>query len=349
MDKKQSARKGLQEAWNRFLDNTYTGEDLSLILDSLREDGNFQEFHEVSDRVWSMSMTDTLPESEEQKEIYRREAAQLLAEYSNRRKIRPVRNTGRFRKIWYAAAAALLLGLLIPAAYLYMKPKSEQQAVQYVEESTARGEIKTIFLSDQTKVTLNAESRMKYPAEFYGNERSVELQGEALFEVTADPGRPFTVKTESMEIKVLGTVFDVKEYTDDLFSTVSVASGKVEVDLAGGTVDTWHATSIFLEKDQQVRMDRITGNFEKLTIDAGKYLSWKDGTLYFHRTPVREVVNILNRYYPQINVELAEGEYSSLISGEHDNKRPEAVLTSIVYSTGLRCKKAENKFILYQK
>jgi len=97
-----------------------------------------------------------------------------------------------------------------------------------------------------------------------------------------------------------------------------------------------------------VKLDRSTGNFEKLTIDAGKYLAWTDGTLYFHRTPIREVINTLNRYYPQANIELAEGEYSHLISGEHDNKRMEAVLTSIIYTTGLKYKKTGNKIILFQ-
>ena len=78
-------------------------------------------------------------------------------------------------------------------------------------------------------------------------------------------------------------------------------------------------------------------------------MSWTEGTLYFHRTPIREVVNMLNRHYPQTDIELAEGDYSSiLISGKHYNKRLEAVLTSITYSTGLKYKKLGNRIIFYQ-
>ena len=246
----------------------------------------------------------------------------------------------RFHKVFYAAAAVLLLGLMIPSVYLYMKPKVEQTAIQYVEAVAGRGEIKTIFLSDRTKVILNADSRIKYPAEFNGVERSVELQGEALFDVVPDSRRPFTVSANEINIKVLGTVFDVKAYTNDETATVSVASGMVEVDLAGGNA--------LLEKNQQLKMDKASGDFEKLTIDADLYLSWVDGALYFFRTPIKEVVNMLNRYYPQIDIELADDDYSILISGKHDNKRLEAVLTSIIYSTGLKYKKTGNKFILYQ-
>ena len=141
-----------------------------------------------------------------------------------------------------------------------------------------------------------------------------------------------------MKIRVLGTVFNIKEYENDKLATVSVVSGKVEVDLAEGKA--------LVENNRQVKLDKTSGNFEKCTIDADKYLSWIDGTLYFNRTPLREVVNMLNRFYPQVEIELAEGEYPNLISGEHDNKSVEAVLTSIVYMTGLKCKITGSKFIL---
>jgi len=345
MNIKPSEGKDLREAWSRFLDNSYTCEDLSLILDSLKEDGEFREFYEASDRAWDMAISDMPSETEERKEAYRREAAQLLAEYENKRKLRMrlhSQKADRIRKIFYAAAAAaILLGALIPATYHYLKPKTEQAVtVLYVEAVTHRGEIKTVILPDNTKVTLNAESLMIYPDSFIGDERSIELFGEALFEVVSDPDRPFTVKTENMKISVLGTVFNVKEYANDALTTVTVASGKVEVNLAGGKA--------LLEKNQQVKMDKYTGDFEKWTIDAGKYLSWTDGALYFHRTPLREVVNMLNRHYPQVEIKLAEGEYPNLISGEHDNRRIEAVLTSIVYTTGLKCKIKGNKYTLYK-
>ena len=341
MNHHQSIRNDLQEAWNRFLDNSYTGADISLILDSLKEDRNLQDFYEVSNKVWHLSITDRLPETEEEKKTYRKEATRLIAQYERKRKLQVLsRNIGTFRRKWLAAAAILLISLLTPAIYRdYLKPKMEQVAVQYVEAVTQRGEIKTIVLPDGTKVTLNAESRLKYSTRFIVRERSVELQGEALFDVTSKNGQPFIVTTTDMKIRVLGTVFDVNAYPDNGLSLVSVASGKVEVDIAGG--------KIMLEKNSQVKIDNVTGAFEKLMIDANKYLLWTNGTLYFYQTPIREVVNTLNRYYPQTSIELAEGEYSYLISGEHDNKRMEAVLTSIIYSTGLKYKKTGNKIILY--
>jgi ferric-dicitrate binding protein FerR (iron transport regulator) len=245
--------------------------------------------------------------------------------------------------MWYAAAAAaLLLGISIPAAYHYSKPKTEQTepVVQYVETVTRRGEIKTVILPDNTAVTLNAGSILKYPDRFTTDERPVELYGEALFDVTPDQKHPFNVKTESMNIKVLGTVFDVKAYENDTWATVSVVSGKVEVGLSD--------KKVLLEKNQRGKMNNTSRNFEKLTIDANESLSWTNGTLYFDQTPIMEVVNILNRYYPQVEIELAEGEFTNMISGKFDNQQMQTVLKSITYSTGLRYKKTGGKYIIYK-
>jgi len=341
MDQKPPFRKDIVEAWNRFVNRDYTIEDVSLIIDSVRSDDHFQEFKEVSDRIWNEALVSNPTLTEEGKEAYRNEIAQLIANYENRQQAPatiPLKSAGKRRRWLYAAAAAILLCILIPTAILFQKPKADN----YIIAVTKRGEISYIDLPDQTKVTLNAGSTLKYPENFSGAERTVELSGEALFDVTSNPSHPFSVKTDNMNIRVLGTVFNVSVYRDDASSTVSVISGKVEVDVAN--------SKILLEKNQQVKMNNVTHNFEKLSIDTDKYLAWLDGKLYFDRTSIKDVVNILNRQYPQSEIVLAEGDYSNYsFSGIHDNKRLESVLHSIIFSTGLQCKKQENKYTIYPK
>ena len=347
MEQKRPLQKDVVEAWNRFVNHTYTIDDLVLLLDSVKDDDQFKEFSAVSDSVWDETLAGSPPMTKEREKAYRKEAARLLAEYQRRRGIFPAQvhkpAIGRFRKIGYAAAAAVLLVILIPATYYYYsKHKTEQLVVQYVETFTQCGEIRTIFLPDGTKVTLNAGSALKYPQRFSGDERPVELQGEALFDVTSDPEHPFTVKTEHLNIRVKGTVFDVKAYQNDILSSVSVVSGKVEVGFAEGKT--------LLVRNQQVIMDPETGSYEQMTIDADKYLLWTNGILYFHKTPVQEMVNVFNRHYPQMKIELAEGDYSSiLISGEYKNTfTAEELLNTIIYITGLKCKKTgTNKYTLF--
>ena len=343
----------LQDAWRRYVDHSETFDDLNLIMDSIRKDEDLLESHEALNRKWNEILNRDTPFESGELKKYKRKLRRMYAGLKRRQKIRSVPSPTivRFRKIWYAAAAALLLGLLIPAARLFVKPKTEQVAIQYIIEATQRGEIKTIVLPDQTKVTLNVESRLKYPDVFAG-ERSVELQGEAIFEVTPDSERPFTVATADMNVRVLGTVFDVKAYPDDELLMVSVASGKVEVGLRGEmgkTGKTGGNSYILLGKNHQVKIDKTTGKSEKLIIDAEEYLSWTDGTLLFHRTTVRDAVNMLNRYYTQLIFELAQGEYPDLITGEIDPKKVGMTLEPIFRSFGLKYKKTGNKILLYHE
>ena len=344
MDQNHHLRNDLVEAWKRITDHTCTIEDLTLVMNSLQGDEYLREFDEVSDRVWNENLP---PLTKEKEKIYRKEAALLRAEYERLQRMQqpktPQHVIGRrFRKIWYAAAAAILLCVFIPAAYYYLRPKTEQIAFHFVETVTEHGEIKTIVLPDNSKVTLNAGSHLKYPASFSATERSVELHGEALFDVTSDPARPFTVQTDNMNVRVVGTVFGVKEYADDLSTSVSVASGKVEVNCKGGKT--------VLERNRQAKMDKTTGHLDNLTIDADNCLSWTNGYLYFDKTPIREAVNMLNRYYPQIHIVLAEGDYTNCLisAGKHNNKRAEAVLASIVYSTKLKFHKEGNTYTIYK-
>ena len=341
MDKNQILKKDLVAAWERFMDNTYSIEDLTFLLDSVKEDEHLQELYDVLDHLWNEALGNTPPLTLEEEDKYRREAAQALAVYQSRnQKSGSSRTIVRFRKIWYAAAAVLLLGVLAPVSYRFLKTKTEQTAIHYIIETTGRGEIKPILLPDRTKVTLNAESRLTY-TDTFDKERTVELQGEAIFDVTPDPERPFTVTTTDLKVSVLGTVFDVKVYPDDDVSEVSVASGIVEVELPGGKAQ--------LEPNYQVKMNKTTGSFEKSKIDAEKYLSWTEGTLFFSRTPMKEVINMLNRAYPQIVFELAEGEYPDLISGKLETKNLDTMLNLYIKSIGLSYKKTGNRIILYQE
>ncbi|MDR1173035.1 MAG: FecR domain-containing protein [Bacteroidales bacterium] len=335
----------LQKAWSRFLNGAYTHSDVLMIVESLKENDNFREFYEASNHAWELSGEMKQLETEAQREEYRIQAAKLLVLYEQKypnRRMRPAQpQVKRRRQSRILYTMVMLCAVMVPLVYYTLNRKPEPEPViQYVEATANRGEIKTVTLPDNSRVVLNANSTIRYPAVFATGERVVELQGEASFDVTRNPDQPFVVKTDVSTVRVLGTAFDVMAYREDRYATVSVISGKVMVDLTDGQA--------ILEQNEQLKVNRNTGNFEKLTVDAGKYLLWAEGKLFFHRTPLREVVNVLNRHYPQLNLELAEGEYNNLISGEHDNKTIDAVLTSITRSTGIRSRKEYNKIILYQ-
>jgi ferric-dicitrate binding protein FerR (iron transport regulator) len=138
----------------------------------------------------------------------------------------------RFSKV------AVVISICIAAAFFIFK-KSNHHPIASVEpktfpwqiKETPRGEKSTIVLADGTKVVMNADSRLKYPARFSGDKREVFLTGEAFFDVTHNAKVPFIIHTSKMNIKVLGTEFNVKSYPEDSTSETTLIRGLIEVTL----------------------------------------------------------------------------------------------------------------------
>jgi len=141
-------------------------------------------------------------------------------------------------------------------------------------------------LSDGTEVTLNSVTRLKFPFSFTGDKREVYLEGEAYFNVARESSHPFIVHTDKGDITVLGTEFNVNTYIADILKTalvngsVNVSSNNEVIHLQPGEELTWN-------KNQH----SISELDERMT------LSWMDGVLYFHNTPLSEIAKMIERWY----------------------------------------------------
>ena len=155
-----------------------------------------------------------------------------------------------------------------------------------------RGETFKLILCDGTEVWLNANSKLVYPTAFIEKERTVFLEGEAYFKVTKD-AKPFIVKTDYLQTKVLGTEFNVKSYTAE-DSHVTLISGKVQV--------RSHENARFVDlepgKDAMLLSD---GLFEVKEVNSEAYTYWKDGYFYFDELPLADIMKSIGRWY-NVNV-----------------------------------------------
>ncbi|MBC7873866.1 MAG: FecR domain-containing protein [Ferruginibacter sp.] len=138
---------------------------------------------------------------------------------------------GTFRKIAWAAgiAASLLTGVFIISTITGNKKETKANAHNTV--STKRGSKSKINLPDGTQVWLNADSRITYNENFQGSLREVELTGEAFFDVVRDETRPFIIHTAAIDVKVLGTAFNVRSYAEEKNTETSLIRGSVEITL----------------------------------------------------------------------------------------------------------------------
>lgn len=170
-----------------------------------------------------------------------------------------------------------------------------------------------IDLSDGTVVELNSGSRLVFPAVFTGNKREVYLQGEAFFTVSKNEKQPFVVRTDFMDIQVLGTQFNVSAYKGENTVSAVLAEGSVDVVQKGKLLAT---TRINLQPGQGYFYSVENSEYEIAEVNLNHYISWKDGWLYMKDQPVQDIAKKLEKYY-NIKIIIEESHLSgSLVSGK---------------------------------
>ena len=185
--------------------------------------------------------------------------------------------------------------------HLAYEAKENTPLVAYNTIRTPRGGQYQVTLADGTKVWLNAASSLRFPTAFNGEDRTVELTGEAYFEVTDNPHQPFRVMANGLKIDVLGTHFDVMAYEDEETINTSLLEGAVKVD---GRV---------LKPGEEARLKK-GGALEVGEGDMDQVIAWKNGLFQFESTPLAEVMRQLGRWY-DVSARY-EGTFSRHFSGQ---------------------------------
>ena len=145
-----------------------------------------------------------------------------------------------------------------------------------------------VVLADGTKVWLNSASRLIYPQSFMGKERRVVLSGEAFFDVAHDAERPFIVETSRMNVKVLGTRFNVNDYDDNEEVSTTLVNGSVEI-FSGGQ------QAFRLVPGEQAYGKE--NELEKREVNVRLYTSWIDGKFLFNNAELEEIAKQISRWY----------------------------------------------------
>ncbi|MCU7550480.1 FecR domain-containing protein [Chitinophagaceae bacterium LB-8] len=151
------------------------------------------------------------------------------------------------------------------------------------------GTVVSLVLNDGTRVWLNSESSLKYPNSFSGNERIVEITGEAYFEVAKDPAKKFIVKGNGVITEVFGTHFNVNTYNDEAETKVTLQEGSVRV-LKG-------ASSGFLKPGQRAAFSNKSDQMAIDNTDVDKVLAWVYGDFNFDDETLPDIMRQLARWY----------------------------------------------------
>lgn len=169
-----------------------------------------------------------------------------------------------------------------------------------------RGGQYQLVLSDGSKVLLNAASSLTYPAEFNGRYRNVELKGEGYFEVAKNASKPFIVKANNVEVRVLGTHFNISAYSDDANITTTLVEGAVSMNKGKQTK--------LLAPGQQGISTYTIGEISVQPANIEQTMGWVKGYFVFKDLNIKEVMKIASRWY-DIEVEYRGNVQSKKFGG----------------------------------
>ena len=184
-----------------------------------------------------------------------------------------------------AAVAILIIALLSTVLYNY----GTQSAMLYA--STTYGEQKEINLPDGSVVILNSLSSISYPEEMNGKTRNVTLKGEAYFDVAKNPDKAFIVKAEEIEVKVLGTKFNINAYENEENITTTLFDGSV-------SVSTNSRNTNKLKPREQAIFSKKTEKFATLILaNLDNEVAWRNNQLVFDNEKLSDILSTLSRQY----------------------------------------------------
>jgi ferric-dicitrate binding protein FerR (iron transport regulator) len=215
---------------------------------------------------------------------------------------------------------------------IYQQVADNASEAQYNVLTTPRGGQYTVVLPDGTKVWLNADSYLRYPTEFRGGSRQVELRGEGYFEVAARVREPFKVnvlrgKREPLGVDVLGTHFNIMAYDDEPVLRTTLLEGAVRVSKG--------SAAVVLRPGQQARLEGES----RLVVseaDVEEAVAWKNGLFKFDGASIGAVMRQLARWY-DLDIQYTRGEPKDMFQGELYRDVRVSELLKILQASGVHC------------
>ncbi len=238
---------------------------------------------------------------------------------------------------WFSIAAMLLLSLSL-SWWIFRTEENN-----WHEYNSANQIQKEIVLPDGSNITLNKYSIIKSPAVF-GTKREIYFEGEGFFNITANPKKPFIIHAENSTIEVLGTSFNIRNYSNESEIIVSVSAGKV----AFSSLKNGLQEKVFLLKGEQAIYNKTSNRIIKST-PKPNHLAWKTNKLTFNNKLMSEVIDDLRKYFG-ISIEVENKAILNChFNGEFQDLEWNTVLEVLAYSMNISYEIRGDTYILSSK
>lgn len=298
---------------------TLKGEPKNEILSELNQDQRAKEEFTKIKNAWALASTSRkMPD-------YLVEHLYLDFRKQMNRKRKTIVSLPSFLK--YAAVFIIAIGMTSLFYYFKSENFNPSPAPHFNTVIAENGQISKVILPDSSVVWLNSGTQINYRSDFSVSDREISLTGQAFFQVTKNEKLPLKVRCRDLEVKVLGTRFDVSAYPEDKNVRVFLESGKVEI-----RNSTAPSSSYNLNPGEMAEYNKQSGNMSRSKPDPGKFISWKEGILVFRDDPMEEVIPRLQRRY-NIEIDVASPAiYQSVFTATLKNETLEEVFKSISFA-----------------
>lgn len=321
----------IEELIEKYLTGNLTSKEEERLKTWLQDVTNRRIFENiVADRKLTKSDVE-----KSKKRIYSR----LSGMYNDKKKTR------RFISYFSKVAAVFVLVSAIALLIFYNLNKeglSDSNTLQ-IEKKALPGQKLTVKLADGTSVMLNSDSRIIFPEHFREAERKVSLEGEAFFKVAKDSLHPFVIKTNELDVRVLGTSFNVRSFTNEEDVSVAVRTGKVMV---SHHLDSPTGEQVLLPNEMLVYSVKRKSFSEKRQVDNEVVFGWTDQNLVFKDENIDRILARLSRWYGmEFNVQ-AQLDHDREFTAHFNNPTLKEVMESISYSYQFEYEINETKVII---
>ncbi len=294
----------------------------TIIAKSLTEKLDNQESKELDD--WRSASTSNLREYNDFTTLWLKSGSMSMPSAINKqnalKKIQQNSSLPSSRKrlinITYQIAAVLVLSIIFSGVFTYLNNdrihKYYANAISqpiYQEIKAAYGTQSKVELSDGTIVFLNSGSKLRFPQTFINqDERKVSLDGEGYFSVAKNPNQPFIVEAKNLNVKVLGTTFNMEAYDDNSSVTIALVEGNVSLQSQSENEKT---ELMQLSPNQVATFNKSENLLSKTVVsDLYKYTAWINGRIVFDNDPIETVVNKLGKWY-NVDITIADKKLSN--------------------------------------
>lgn len=227
--------------------------------------------------------------------------------------------------LWMIRIAACVI-LPVLGAFVYNNFSVPEQA-EWLELKVPNGQTEELVLSDGTSLHLNAGSRITYPSKFMGSERRIFIEGEVFAEVAENPDKPFYIASGDVDVKVLGTTFNLKAYDNTECVELLLLEGKVQMDITAHN----RTKQLIIHNGEMLQYDRKSGEIDLKDFNPLRYKGFhEDGSIHFFNLRLSDITSDLERLFGSkivlLDESLADTRYFAWFT---NNENLDQILQSI--------------------